>query len=60
MRRRDVHVEAVFEVVVAHEAEDIVVDVAEIMDLKIPVSTGRLECEACSHLAQSSNTTHSS
>ena len=29
----DVHVEAVLEVVVAHEAEDVVVDVAEVVDL---------------------------
>lgn len=29
----DVHVEAVFHVVVAHEAEDVVVDVAEEVDL---------------------------
>ena len=31
---QDVHVEAVFEVVVTHKAEDVVVDVAEIVDLE--------------------------
>ena len=30
---KDVHIEAVFQIVVSHEAEDIVVDVAEVVDL---------------------------
>lgn len=29
----DVHVEAIFHVAVVHEAEDVVVDVAEVVDL---------------------------
>ena len=29
----DIHVEAVFHVVVAHKAEDVVIDVAEVVDL---------------------------
>ena len=34
---KDVHIEAVFEVVLGHEAEDVVVDVAEEVDLSIGI-----------------------
>jgi hypothetical protein len=34
----DIHVEAVFKIIITHEAEDIVVDIAEVVDLDYPLA----------------------
>ncbi len=54
----DVHVEAVFEVVVLHETEDVIVDVTEVVDLLL--SADGLEYSGHLHQVQLSNTSQSS
>ena len=55
----DVHVEAILHIVITHESENIVINVAEIMNLMVLSSSPRARME-CLHRVRLSNTNHNS